>query len=122
MSDARQRFGLEGEQLAVEALRARGYVVIAVRYRTRLGEIDIVARDAHTLVFVEVKARTGPAFGGAAAAVHARKQRRLTRLAEAFMAETGGRQGPCRFDVVAVEWPEGQAPQVEVFRGAFDAQ
>ena len=69
MTFARQALGLEGETRACQAVEARGYRVLARRYRTRHGEIDIVARHEAAIVFVEVKARRGGAFGDPAAAV-----------------------------------------------------
>ena len=121
-TDRRQQLGLDGEQCAVDALVARGYVILARRYRTRFGELDIVARDGETLVFVEVKARRGVTFGQPEVAVHWRKRRRLTRLAESFLAEGKLHHVACRFDVVGVVWQDGQAPDVQVFRHAFDAE
>lgn len=118
----RQQLGLDGEQCAVEALLAHGYVILARRYRTRSGELDIVARDGETLVFVEVKARRGVAFGQPADAVHWRKRRRLARLAHAFIAHARLQHVPCRFDVVAIVWQDGRAPDVQVFRHAFDVE
>lgn len=120
--DRRQQLGLDGEQCAVDALVARGYVMLARRYRTRLGELDIVARDGDTLVFVEVKARRGGAFGQPGDAVDWRKRRRLVRLAQAFLAEARLYQVPVRFDVVGIVWRRGEAPEVQVFRSAFDAE
>jgi putative endonuclease len=120
--DRRQQLGIDGEHLAVQALVARGYVVLARRYRTRFGELDIVARDGDTLVFVEVKARRGVAFGHPGDAVHWRKRRRLGRLARAFIAEARLHHLPCRFDVVAIIWQDGCAPDVQVFRQAFDVE
>jgi putative endonuclease len=121
-SDPRQQLGLDGEQCAVETLIALGYVILARRYRTRFGELDIVARDGTTLVFVEVKARRGVAFGQPEDAVHWRKRQRLARLAEAFLAEARLLDVPCRFDVVAIVWHDGRAPDVQVFRHAFDVE
>ncbi len=121
-SDPRQQLGLDGEQCAVEALTALGYVILARRYRTRFGELDIIARDADTLVFVEVKARRGVAFGQPEDAVHWRKRRRLARLAAAFLAEARLPHVPCRFDVVAIVWQDGRAPAVQVFKHAFDVE
>lgn len=120
--DPRQQLGLDGEQCAVEALLAQGYVILARRYRTRFGELDIVAREGDTLVFVEVKARRGMAFGLPEDAVHWRKRRRLARLAEAFLAEARLLDVPCRFDVVAIVWHDGRAADVQVFRHAFDVE
>jgi len=120
--DPRQQLGLDGEQCAVETLVTLGYVILARRYRTRFGELDIVAREGETLVFVEVKARRGVAFGQPGDAVHWRKRRRLARLAEAFLAEAHLLEVQCRFDVVAIVWQDGRAPDVQVFRHAFDAE
>ena len=115
---ARQELGRLGEELAVRELERRGYAITARRYRTRCGEIDIVAEDAGTLVFVEVKARADARFGTAAEAVTEWKQRRLVRMARDYLAreEVGDRL--CRFDVVAIMF-DGPEPLVEVFQGAF---
>lgn len=122
MADLRQQLGRDGEQCAVDALLARGYAILARRHRTRFGELDIVARDGETLVFVEVKARRGTSFGQPGDAVHWRKRRRLARLAEAFVAERRLHRVPCRFDVVGIVWQDGRAPEVQVFRHAFDVE
>ncbi len=116
--DARQRLGVVGEDLACEALRQRGYGILCRRYRTRLGEIDIVAEDGATLVFIEVKTRTGAGFGGAAAAVGLRKQRQVARMAADFLARNQVGERPCRFDVVAVDLTPAGA-QVEIYTHAF---
>jgi putative endonuclease len=120
-ADPRQGLGIDGEAVASAALRARGYAILESRFRTPLGEIDLIARDEDTLVFVEVKTRRDDAFGGGAAAVTWRKQRTLTRVAEAFLARTRLGPVPCRFDVVVVHWPATGDPTTEVFRNAFDA-
>ena len=80
--DHRQSLGKLGENLACAALKRRGYAIIARRYRTKLGELDVVARDGETTVFVEVKLRTGSGFGGGAVAVNAAKQRKVALMDE----------------------------------------
>ncbi|MGV3518506.1 YraN family protein [Luteitalea sp.] len=120
--DPRQQFGRDGEGAAREALRSCGYVILAERFRVAHGEIDIVARDHETIVFIEVKTRRGRAYGGGAAAVTWRKQRTIVRVAEAFLARARLSHLPCRFDVVAVDWPTGEGPRTEIIRGAFDAR
>jgi putative endonuclease len=117
--DARQQLGKSGEDVACDELRRRGYAILARRFRTRMGELDIIARDGATLVFVEVKARATPRFGRASEAVTFRKRRRLARMAEEFLLRSRLVRVPCRFDVVAVQWPDNGRPQVEVFRAAF---
>jgi putative endonuclease len=118
--DGRQSIGRLGEDLACAELARRGYVIVDRRYRTRYGEIDIVARDGEVLVFVEVKARGGDAFGGAVDAVISWKQRRVARMAADYLARKHPETPPCRFDVVAVDLSQGD-PRVDVYAGAFDA-
>jgi putative endonuclease len=112
-----RRHGERAEALAARFLEARGLAIVARNYRTRLGEVDLVAREGATLVFVEVRARAGAAFGGAAASVDARKQRRLVAAARHFLSRLGT-EPPCRFDVLA--W-EGGLDAPRWIRGAFDA-
>jgi putative endonuclease len=118
--DPRQSLGRIGEDLACRELGQRGYVILARRYRTRHGEIDIVARHGEALVFVEVKTRHGMEFGGAGAAVTTMKQRRIVRMATDYLARKRLDDVPCRFDVVAIEF-EGERPHIEVFTHAFTA-
>ena len=118
--DRRQSLGKMGEELACGELRRRGYDVLARRYRTRHGEIDIIARDRQAIVFVEVKARQDDRFGGAGAAVTAVKQRRLARLATAYLARHGWLDAECRFDVVTIDFNGGD-PRIEVITHAFTA-
>lgn len=121
MSRYRQRLGKSGEDLAVGELQARGYDVLARRYRTRHGEIDIVARHGRTIVFIEVKARAADDYGGAAAAVTRLKQRRLTTMAVHYLATHDLIGRPCRFDVVTIDEARGVRPRVTVYPSAFDA-
>jgi putative endonuclease len=110
---------LRGEELASRALKKRGYRILARRERSRLGEIDIVARDGPALVFVEVKTRRSNRFGLPVEAVDRRKQQRLVRLALAYTARRGLGGTPIRFDIVAVELPTDGPPSVRVYRNAF---
>jgi putative endonuclease len=121
MTQARQRLGKIGEDLACRELEQRGYAILDRRYRHQGAEIDIVARDAGTLVFVEVKARDGPEFGGGAEAVAPRKRRRIVRAAMDYLVRRIGHECACRFDVVSVDLAPGGAPRIELIRGAFDA-
>jgi putative endonuclease len=120
VTQARIALGKTGEDLACRELERRGYAILARRKRLRSGELDIVARDGPTLVFVEVKAREGHAFGDAGEAVTARKRHTLTRLALEYLADERISNEPCRFDVVAIHIEE-DAPVIEVFQHAFDA-
>jgi putative endonuclease len=118
MTMQRQAFGKAGEDLAVAELERRGYAILARRYRTRHGEIDIVARDGETTVFIEVKARTNAEFGTAAEAVTPWKQRRLSAMAVDYLARHRLLERPCRFDVVAVDGV-GAGAAITLFRAAF---
>ncbi|MES1255222.1 MAG: YraN family protein [Acidobacteriota bacterium] len=121
MSHARIFVGKTGEDLAAAELERRGYVILARRERCRSGELDIVARDGPTLVFVEVKTRTGAAFGGPAEAVTAHKRQRIGRLAREWVLRRGLTNQPCRFDVVSVRIERGGNAGLEVFPNAFHA-
>ena len=120
MTIARQTLGKTGEDLACRELERRGYVIVARRYRRRGGELDIVARDGATLVFVEVKTREGRAFGEAAEAVTPFKRRRIAQLALDYMVRHHLSGCPCRFDVVSIHFDSGKLV-LEVFQGAFEA-
>jgi putative endonuclease len=117
----RQTLGKAGEETAARELERRGYAILARRYRTRYGEIDIVARDGETTVFVEVKARVSGEFGSAAEAVTPSKQRRLAHMAFDYLARNRLSKAPCRFDVVAIDGACGPAEVVTVYVNAFDA-
>jgi putative endonuclease len=118
MTEHRQQLGKHGEKLAEEELRRLGYEILARRYRTRHGEIDIVACNDGVIVFVEVKARLTREFGSAAEAVTSWKQRRLAAMAIDYLARNRLTNRPCRFDVVAIDGAPG-AETVTVYRGAF---
>ncbi len=120
MSTARVELGRIGEDLACRELERRGYVIVARRYRRRRGELDIIARDGATLVFVEVKTRRGRMFGGGAEAVTAMKRRRMRTMALEYLARHRLSQCACRFDVVAIHYDAG-SPTIDIIRNAFDA-
>jgi len=120
MTYARIDLGKRGEDLACRELERRGYAIVARRFRVRSGELDIVARDGPTLVFVEVKARESRDFGEAAEAVTWLKRRTMSRLAVDYMARHRLTNCPCRFDVVSIHLDAGD-PVVEVYQNAFDS-
>lgn len=118
---SRRGLGARGEREAERFLRRRGYRIVARGARDRLGEIDLIAIDQGTIVFVEVKTRTSHAMGHPGEAVDLRKQRQLTRVALAFLKRHDLLEYPARFDVIAITWPEDQAePQIEHIRNAFE--
>ena len=124
MTAARQNMGREAEDLVAHRLAGAGWEVLARNARSRHGEIDIVAREGATLVFLEVKAgRRDAAYGPErpALAVDARKQRRIRRLAAAWLAQNrdAPRCAEIRFDVVGVTFDRGSVVDVEHIRNAF---
>lgn len=119
MTDARQALGQAGETAARRALEARGYRILAARFRTRFGEIDLVARAGEVIVFIEVKTRTSRRFGDPATAVTPQKQQRLVAIASDFLVRHRLHRAPARFDVVAVTVASDGPPRVEVFVDAF---
>ena len=120
MSRARGILGKTGEDLACAELERRGYAILARRYRRRGGELDIVARDGRTVVFVEVKTRGGREFGDGADAVTAIKRHRMVQLATDYLARHRLGDRPCRFDVVSIQMSAG-APEIIVYPHAFTA-
>lgn len=120
MTGRRRELGARGEAAAKAALRRRGYRILVENFRCPLGEIDLIAEQGRVLVFIEVKARTTPAFGPPQGAVGFRKQRQIARVAEFYLAGAGHRPVACRFDVVAVTYPgEADRPHVEIIQDAF---
>lgn len=120
--DHRQETGTRGEDLAAQTLTRQGYVILARRYRTRFGELDIVAQDGPTMVFVEVKARRSDAHGSAAESVTPWKQRRIAAMALDYLARTRRTEAPCRFDVVAIDNAGTGSPRVQHIKDAFYAE
>lgn len=115
--------GRRGEDAAALFLRARGYWIVARSYRTSLGEIDLVAVDGRTIVFVEVKTRVRSDHGQPFDAVHPDKQRRLTRLAAAYLKRHDLTRYASRFDIVSILWPGGRKqPLIEHLQHAFEAR
>ena len=94
--------GAAAETLAAEFLEARGLAVVKRNYRCRGGEIDLIARDGTTLVFVEVRLRSSGAFGGARASITATKRRRIKFAAGLFLSNLR-REPPCRFDAILLD-------------------
>ena len=109
------RRGEAAETLAASFLCAQGLVIAERNYRCRFGEIDLVARDGSTLVFVEVRQRRSESFGGAAGSITAVKRARLLAAARHYLARQS-RTPPCRFDAVLIR---GDPPRIEWIRNAF---
>jgi putative endonuclease len=112
--------GPRGETLAAKYLREAGYRIVIRNFRCEMGEIDIIARDGRTLVFVEVKTREDD-DPTPEAQVNAVKQHQLTKAARYYLSKYRGPQPPARFDVVAIVWPEGQEAKIRHTQAAFEA-
>jgi len=111
--------GRAGEDIACAYLRRKKYEILARGYRLFRGEIDIVAKDGETLVFVEVKARADESHGRPEESVTPGKQRQIRRIALGYLAENAAGDVPCRFDVIAILFRERDDPRLEHFIDAF---
>ena len=117
-----ERFGQRGERCAIKFLKRKRYTILHRGYRILGGELDIVAVDGRTIVFVEVKTRASHDAGHPADAVDNHKQQQLTQLAMAYLRRYQLLDVSSRFDVVAITWPPGQKrPVIEHFKNAFEA-
>jgi putative endonuclease len=115
-NDTTTRRGRSAEALAARFLERNKLVVVARNHRCNGGEIDLICRDGGTLVFVEVRLRRNPGFGGAAASITPAKQRRIILAAQHYLATTGKHRLDCRFDCVLLD-----GENVEWIRDAFSA-
>lgn len=111
-------YGKRNERIAARHLRWRGYRIVARNFKAAGAEIDLVALDGDTLVFVEVKARRSLLAGRPEEAVDWRKERQIRRAAEMFARRSRVRDRPVRFDIVAITG-EGRGRQIEILRDAF---
>ncbi len=116
----RMPLGRRGEEIAARHLRRCGYRILERNFRAAGAEIDLVAADRGTLVFVEVKTRSSAALGAPAEAVDARKAERIRRAAGVYLRriQAGGAERPARFDVVAIIGT-GRKSRLELLRDAF---
>lgn len=115
--------GERGERHAARFLRRKRYHIVAARQRSRYCELDLVAVDGGTVVFVEVKTRRSVAAGRPALAIDQMRRQRMTRAANAFLKSHGLLQYPARFDVVEVVWPlAARRPTIAHHENAFPAE
>ena len=119
MNDKRQQFGKRSENLAVWYLKKIGYKIIEQNYRTPLGEIDIIAKEKKTIVFVEVKSRQSIRYGNPKWAVTPKKQRKISMVALQYLKSIRQTDAKARFDVVAITSNRDE-PQIEIGKNAFD--
>lgn len=121
MTRARQALGVTGERVAARWLRRAGWTLVAHRFRSGRRDVDLVMRRGRTVAFIEVKTRRGEAFGGPIEAVHARKQRELSRVAAVWVDRHGAPGEEYRFDVIGVLIQERRV-RVRHVPDAFPAQ
>ncbi|OGP72689.1 MAG: YraN family protein [Deltaproteobacteria bacterium RBG_16_50_11] len=114
-----KELGRKGEEVALRFLKKKGYKIIEKNYVCMMGEMDIIAREKDTLVFIEVKTRTSTFFGPPQLAVNSAKQMQLSKVALYFLKEKGLEDIKARFDVVAILLrPERE--EIELIKDAFD--
>ena len=118
MPNARQRLGTDGESIAAAELERLGCRIVERNYRIRSGEIDIVADDAGTIVFVEVKTKTSGDFGDPVEEVTPQKQRQIISMGEYYAIYCLPPDTQCRFDVVTVDCSVSP-PGITVYKDAF---
>jgi len=111
--------GRDGEEIACRYLEAKEYEIVARGFRMFRGEIDVIARDGETLVFVEVKARTDESYGRPEEAVTPAKQRQIRRVAQGFLVAHPHPGVGCRFDVIAILFRDRDDYRLEHFVDAF---
>lgn len=114
----RRTVGSAGEALALKHLRAAGYEILTTSWRSYVGEIDIVARQNGELVFVEVRARYAAEPGAALESIGRRKQAKLVRTAQAYLADHHLEEAAWRIDVVAITFERGHPAHIEIIENA----
>lgn len=115
-----RRLGDRGEVFAVRYLKQQKFRILETQHQNAYGEVDVIAKDAGCVVFVEVKTRSSTDAGRPLEAVDYRKQQRLTRIALAWLKEKKRLGKPARFDVISIVWAGGGEPELQHFRNAFE--
>ncbi len=121
MTEERLKLGREGEDAAIAYLKDKGYRIIQKNFRSKLGEIDIIAQQKETVVFIEVKSRASHQFGHPFSAITPAKQRKIIQVAQSFLAKHRLMENPARFDVVGltIDPDASKAFQIELLENAF---
>ena len=121
MSKEHIYLGQSGEEVAIDLLKKNGYKILVKNYRTKLGEIDIVARDKDTTCFIEVKTRQTEKFGLPQEAILRSKQKKISKVAIKFLKDNNLLDKKARFDVVSVMYKEG-IPKIDLIKNAFELE
>ena len=112
--------GTRGEEIAVAYLKGKKFTIVERNFRCKAGEVDIVARDGRTFVFVEVKTRSTLSFGPPQASVTTFKQRQISKAALTWLAKNRLHEAAARFDVIAILLRDHEVPQIDHIRNAFE--
>lgn len=121
MESRHLQIGHQGEAIALKQLKKTGYKIVEKNYRSKLGEIDIIAKDQDTLSFIEVKTRQSTRYGHPKGAITPKKQRKLSMVALGYLKETNQSYHKARFDVVSILLTaDGKKPLVEIVKNAFE--
>ena len=119
MLNKHQKFGKKSESVAAAQLEKNGYKILEHNYRTKLGEIDIIAKEGDTIVFVEVKARRSDGFGNPKSAITPKKQQKISMTALYYLKATKQSNAKARFDVVTIRSGK-ENPDIEIIKNAFE--
>jgi putative endonuclease len=120
MPDNRKKLGSKGEKLAAKFLKRKGYRIVHRNYRCRLGEIDIIAKQDDTIIFVEVRTKQTDEFGAPQYSITAAKKGHISKVALWYIKENKLINQSCRFDVVAITFSENsRKPDIEHIENAF---
>ncbi len=119
MLNDQQEFGRQGEVYALKYLVAEGYEILEQNYRSKFGEIDIIALDSGSIVFIEVKSRKRGTYGSAKQAITYAKQKKLSKTALYYLKTTKQFHMKARFDVVAIDIHQGNM-KIDILKNAFN--
>ena len=119
LNQEKKEVGQRGEDLAVDYIQNSGYTVLERNYRCKLGEVDIIARDNDTLVFIEVRTRSSIDFGLPQESINRRKRHQISKVALEYLTRKKLKNIPARFDVIAISL-KGEKEKVEHFKDAFE--
>ena len=119
METAAQTLGVIGEELAYHYLAGQGYKILLRNYESPMGEIDLIAKEKGTLVFIEVKTRRSLSMGPPLESVTFHKRTQIIKTAQYYMKRYGIKNLPCRFDAVSIVLSPNREPAIEVVRNAF---
>ncbi len=120
MTFARINSGKKGEGLAISYLKKQGYEIIEKNYKTKLGEIDIIADCKGCVCFVEVRAKNSLSFGAPEETIIKRKQLQISKAALAYIKRYKLEDESCRFDVVSIKGVDSPVPEIKLIKNAFD--